>query len=110
MVMGVQASIVGAIGLAGRAARRLWALNSKGRQPYIATSLLYYGPYRVPFQARPDEPLAAPSSQALLLAALCAISAKLGSWTFYALLSTARPHCSGVEEVKQKEPMRRSSI
>ena len=47
--MGVQASIGGAIGLAGRAARRLWALNSKGR----LCSPLYrqpadYGPYRVP--------------------------------------------------------------
>ena len=44
--MGVQASIGGAIGLAGRAARRLWALNSKGAPvpgPYIA-SLLTMGP------------------------------------------------------------------
>ena len=55
--MGVQASIGGAIGLAGQAARRLWALNSKG----AFASALYrqaadYGPYRVPFYARPDEP------------------------------------------------------
>ena len=83
--MGVQASIGGAIGLAGRAARRLWALNSKGRlcQP-LYRQPADYGPYRVPFHCRPDEPLQ-PSSPALL-AALCAISAKLGSWTFYALL------------------------
>ena len=98
MVMGVQASIVGAIGLAGRAARRLWALNSKG-----APALYSKQPYRVPFHARPDEPLQPHPAKPFLLAALCAISAKLGSWTFYALLSTARRHCSGVEEVKQKE-------
>ena len=43
--MGVQASIGGAIGLAGQAARRLWALNSKGRrcEPYIVR-LLTMGP------------------------------------------------------------------
>ena len=47
--MGVQASIGGAIGLAGRAARRLWALNSKGRlcQP-LYRQPADYGPYRVP--------------------------------------------------------------
>ena len=51
-----------------------------------------YGPYRVPFYARPDEP-----PQPSLLAALCAISAKLGSWTFYALLRVDQVHCSGIE-------------
>ena len=62
---GAQASIGGAIGLAGRAVRRLWALNSKG----AFASALYrqaadYGP-SIGFHClagRPDEP----SSPALL--------------------------------------------
>ena len=62
---GAQASIGGAIGLAGRAVRRLWALNSKG----AFASALYrqaadYGP-SIGFHSmagRPDEP----SSPALL--------------------------------------------
>ena len=77
---GAQASIGGAIGLAGRAVRRLWALNSKG----AFASALYrqaadYGP-SIGFHSmagRPDEP-SSPSCTAL-----CAISAKLGTCTFY---------------------------
>ena len=89
--MGVQPSIGGAIGLAGRAARRLWALNSKGRQAYIATSLLTMGP--IGFHSTAG--LTSRYSPALL-ATLCAINAKLGAWTFYASA------CSGSIEVKEE--------